>query len=105
MASISKLVKSLINDNTVMVFSKSYCPYCSRAKAALTKHNVQFKAIELDLEETGNEIQSYLFELTKQRTVPNIFVNSHHVGGCDDTLAAISSGKLDQLLKGEKRKL
>ncbi|KAJ1959995.1 Glutaredoxin [Dipsacomyces acuminosporus] len=105
MASISKLVKSLINDNTVMVFSKSYCPFCDRAKAALARHKVQFKAIELDLDQSGNEIQSYLFELTKQRTVPNIFVNGHHVGGCDDTLAAISSGKLDELLKGEKAKL
>ncbi|KAJ1937691.1 Glutaredoxin, partial [Linderina macrospora] len=89
MTAVSKIVKSLINDNTVMVFSKSYCPYCNRAKAALKDINVEFKAIELDVDANGSAIQAYLAELSKQRTVPNVFVKGHHVGGCDDTLAAI----------------
>ena len=42
-----------------------------------------------------------LLELTKQRTVPNVFVNGQHLGGCDDTMAAISSGKLAKMLRGE----
>ncbi|KAJ1938208.1 glutaredoxin-1 [Linderina pennispora] len=105
MTAISKIVKPLINENAVMVFSKSYCPYCNRAKAALKGINVEFKAIELDKEANGSDIQAYLAELTKQRTVPNIFVKGHHIGGCDDTLAAIKSGKIQQLIKGEHAQL
>ena len=57
-----------------MVFSKSYCPYCDRAKAALKQMGVDFKTLELDEVSEGGEIQGYLGQLTNQRTVPNIFV-------------------------------
>jgi glutaredoxin 3 len=48
--------------------------------------------------ENGTEIQSQLLKLTGQRTVPNIFVKGQHLGGCDDTLAAIQSGKFAKML-------
>jgi glutaredoxin 3 len=37
-------------------------------------------------------------EITGQKTVPNVFVNGKHIGGCDDTLAAIASGKFKELI-------
>ncbi|KAJ2346450.1 Glutaredoxin, partial [Coemansia sp. RSA 2671] len=102
MSKVSKLVSGLITQNPVMVFSKSYCPYCTRAKSELTKRKIAFKAVELDNTKDGGDIQAYLQQLTTQRTVPNIFANGHHIGGCDDTLDKLASGKFQQLLAGKK---
>ncbi|KAJ2809132.1 Glutaredoxin [Coemansia guatemalensis] len=99
---ISTLVKDHIIKNDVMVFAKSYCPYCSRVRSELKKNNIVFDAIDLDTREQndGSEIQAYLLEITGQRTVPNVFANGHHVGGCDETLKALSNGTFKKLLEG-----
>ncbi len=73
----------LIKQNKVMVFSKSYCPYCAKAKDLLKSLSIPFKAIELDIEPNGQEIQQELLSITNQKTVPNIFISTKHVGGCD----------------------
>ncbi|KAJ1855244.1 Glutaredoxin [Coemansia sp. RSA 638] len=102
----TELAKKLIASNRVMVFAKSYCPYCHRAESELKKNNIDFFKLDLDLrkENDGSAIQTSLLELTGQRTVPNVFANGHHIGGCDDTLAALSNGTLVKLLKGEPGK-
>ncbi|KAI9260254.1 glutaredoxin [Sporodiniella umbellata] len=94
MAEVQQIVEKIISENKVAVFSKSYCPYCTKAKEALTKLGLTFFSIELDKEANGSEIQAYLQQKTGQRTVPNIFVNEDHIGGCDDLLKAISAGKV-----------
>ncbi|GAA5810532.1 hypothetical protein MFLAVUS_003955 [Mucor flavus] len=96
---IRDLVKKAISDNTVMIFSKSYCPYCTRAKDLFDDIEVDYKALELNDHKDGEAIQKVLAELTKQNTVPNIFVNQQHVGGADALNAAVTSGKLQKLLK------
>lgn len=54
--------------------------------------------------DNGPAVQEVLKDVTKQGTVPNVFVNGEHVGGCDSTLAAFSNGKLAQMiLAGQKR--
>ncbi|KAI9318713.1 glutaredoxin-1 [Dichotomocladium elegans] len=98
MPSVEQIVEDAIKHNKVAVFSKSYCPYCVRAKALLEKLGVEFYHIELDQEENGAEIQDYLHKKTGQRTVPNIFINQKHIGGCDDLMAAYNSGSLKKLL-------
>jgi len=82
-------VNQTIAENRVVIFSKSYCPYCSRAKDlfATVFPNVEVKVLELDSRDDGPEIQGYLQQLTEQRTVPNIFINQKHVGGNDDLQA------------------
>lgn len=50
--------------------------------------------------EDGVAIQQTLFEKTVQKTVPNVFVNEKHVGGCDATVQAHLDGRLDELLSG-----
>ncbi|KAI0660517.1 glutaredoxin [Cubamyces menziesii] len=94
------LVENTIADNKIAIFSKSYCPYCRRAKALLTSKfpDVPTKILELDQMDDGSEIQDYLQEKTGQRTVPNIFINQKHVGGCDAVVALDSSGKLNALV-------
>jgi glutaredoxin 3 len=60
--------------------------------------NVNYKAFELNQMSDGSAIQQYLAQKTGQRTVPNIFINKEHVGGCDDLHEAQASGKLKQML-------
>ncbi|KAI8378281.1 thioredoxin-like protein [Choanephora cucurbitarum] len=99
MSKIQQVVEEIINNNKIAVFSKSYCPYCQKAKKLLQDLGYEFFVIELDNESNGAAIQQYLQEKTGQRTVPNIFVNQQHVGGCDDLFAAKSSGKLQKLVQ------
>eukprot|EP00890_Picochlorum_soloecismus_P004977 jgi/Picsp_1/5480/NSC_02839-R1_glutaredoxin type i len=92
------LVKSKNQENPVMVYSKTYCPYCSQVKSLFTKLNVPAKVVELDQLEDGDDVQSALQEVSGMRTVPQVFVGGKLVGGCDDTLAAYKSGSLGSML-------
>ncbi|KAJ6459407.1 thioredoxin-like protein [Mycena vulgaris] len=95
-----QLVETAINENKIMIFSKSTCPYCRRAKALFAAQFPDETPIvfELNEREDGADIQNYLANKTGQRTVPNIFVNKQHVGGNDDTQAAFKSGQLARLV-------
>ncbi|CAG7949660.1 unnamed protein product [Penicillium nalgiovense] len=84
MSAAKTRAQSLINDNAVVVFSKSYCPYCDSSKKLLDGLNAKYTTLELDLEEEGAAIQSALAEISSQRTVPNIFINKKHIGGNSD---------------------
>ncbi|PVH99783.1 putative glutaredoxin [Periconia macrospinosa] len=91
-------VQSIIDENPVAVFSKSYCPYCREAKKLLSDSGAKFYAIELDQVDDGSAIQSTLKDLTGQGTVPNIFIGKQHIGGNSD-LQAKKGGDLQTLLK------
>ncbi|THU71433.1 hypothetical protein C4D60_Mb04t01370 [Musa balbisiana] len=82
--------KQIVSSNPVVVFSKSYCPYCTSVKQLLTQMGAKYKAIELDVESDGPQIQAALAEWTGQRTVPNVFVGGKHIGGCDSTSLGLS---------------
>ncbi|KAJ5615605.1 hypothetical protein N7537_000719 [Penicillium hordei] len=84
MSAAKTRAQSLINDNAVVVFSKSYCPYCDSSKKLLDGLNANYTALELDQDAEGDAIQSALAEITGQRTVPNIFINKKHIGGNSD---------------------
>jgi len=78
--------------------SKTYCPFCTRVKQLLAQLGANYKAVELDVESDGSDLQSALAEWTGQRTVPNIFVKGERIGGCDATMAMHNGGKLVPLL-------
>jgi glutaredoxin 3 len=82
----------------VVVFSKSYCPYCTSTKTLFSGMKVNAKVIELDKMDNGSEIQSALLDITGQRTVPNVFIKGKHLGGNDVTQAAAKSGKLKEMM-------
>ncbi|XP_022993775.1 glutaredoxin isoform X2 [Cucurbita maxima] len=75
--------KQIVASNPVAVFSKTSCPYCVQVKRLLTGLGANFKAVELDTESDGSEIQAALAQWTGQRTVPNVFIGGKHIGGCD----------------------
>uniref|UniRef100_A0A674HIZ9 thioredoxin-disulfide reductase (NADPH) n=1 Tax=Taeniopygia guttata TaxID=59729 RepID=A0A674HIZ9_TAEGU len=91
-------VRTLIASHRVMIFSKSYCPYCNKVKELFNSLHVEYYALELDVIDDGASIQQVLAELTNQRTVPNVFVNGTHIGGCDATFQAYKDGSLQKLL-------
>ena len=82
----------------VLIFSKSYCPYCADVKQVFKAANADYKVVELDQVSNGSAVQSQLAQITGQRTVPNVIIGDKHVGGCDDTLALQRSGQLKALL-------
>jgi glutaredoxin 3 len=82
----------------VVMYSKDYCPYCSRAKALLTERGVtDLEIIRIDQDPAQRDV---MIERTGRRTVPQIFIGDKHVGGCDDLIALDRSGGLTPLLNG-----
>jgi len=98
-ASPMEFAKAEIASNDVVVFSKSYCPYCSSTKELFKSMNIDAKVIELNEMDDGNAIQAALLDITGQRTVPNVFIKGNHLGGNDDTQAAARSGKLKKMME------
>eukprot|EP00244_Chara_vulgaris_P001800 TRINITY_DN1296_c0_g4_i2.p1 TRINITY_DN1296_c0_g4~~TRINITY_DN1296_c0_g4_i2.p1 ORF type:complete len:120 (+),score=30.22 TRINITY_DN1296_c0_g4_i2:43-360(+) len=91
--------KELVEHNGLVVFSKTWCPYCVTIKKLFTKLGAKGKVVELDEEDDGKDIQKALLEWTGQRTVPNVFIGGAHVGGCDDTMQKHSQGNLIPMLE------
>ena len=91
-------VQTLVDENGVMLFSKTYCPYCRNTKQILDGAGAKYKTYELDVEDDGSVLQQALLELTGQRTVPSIFIGKKHIGGNSD-LSSKSNKELEALLK------
>jgi glutaredoxin 3 len=82
----------------VKMYTTEVCPFCVRAKALLKQRGVDaIEEIRVDLDP---EKRRHMMEITGRRTVPQIFVGSTHVGGCDDLVALDQRGGLLPLLGG-----
>jgi glutaredoxin 3 len=79
----------------VVVYTTTYCPYCVRAKALLDKKGARYAEVECT---DRPEIRDWLVEASKQRTVPQVFINGRPVGGFSDIAALDKAGQLDPLL-------
>jgi glutaredoxin 3 len=77
------------------MYSKSTCPYCFRARDLL--HSKGVKAEEYNID-AGGPKRSEMIDRSGRMTVPQIFIDGQHVGGCDDLFALERAGKLDPLL-------
>ncbi|XVE98927.1 hypothetical protein REPUB_Repub03eG0151100 [Reevesia pubescens] len=91
-------VQKTISAHKIVIFSKSYCPYCRRAKSVFKELNQVPFVVELDERDDGWNIQDALSEIVGRRTVPQVFINGKHIGGSDDTVEAYQSGNLAKLL-------
>uniref|UniRef100_A0A2K6MCW9 thioredoxin-disulfide reductase (NADPH) n=1 Tax=Rhinopithecus bieti TaxID=61621 RepID=A0A2K6MCW9_RHIBE len=96
---LRRRLRELIERSRVMIFSKSYCPHSTRVKELFSSLGVECNVLELDQVDDGAKIQEVLSGITNQKTVPNVFVNKVHVGGCDQTFQAYQSGLLQKLLE------
>lgn len=82
--------------NSVEIYTKSYCPYCARAKELLDSLDVDYKEHVLDDEpEEFDELK----KRTNHMTVPQIFIKGNFLGGSDDLAALVESGELHDLLE------
>jgi len=79
----------------IVMYSSGWCPYCVRARALLERKGLAFREIKID--EHPAERDTMLARSGGRRTVPQIFVGDHHVGGFDDLYALDKAGKLDEL--------
>ena len=81
----------------VIIYTKTTCPYCIKAKKLLDKKLVKYQEIDVT---NNDELRLQLIELSGGRkTVPQIFIGDYHVGGCDDLYLLDESGQLDEILK------
>lgn len=100
-SAVAQLIQDYNTSNQVMIYSKSYCPFCQATKALFKKRfpSAQVKVVELDQEgKDGVVLQQTLMAQTGQRTVPNVFVHNQHVGGNDDVQQAYLQGALQKML-------
>lgn len=82
--------------SSVRMYTTQVCPYCVRAKALLKQRGVaEIEEIRVDLDPAQRD---HMIELTGRRTVPQIFIGTIHVGGCDDLVALDQKGGLLPLL-------
>jgi glutaredoxin 3 len=80
----------------VEIYTKTFCPYCWRAKMLLDSKGVEYKEIAVD---HGGDLRQAMIQRANGRTtVPQIFVGELHIGGCDDLVALEREGRLDGLL-------
>lgn len=79
----------------VKMYTTSWCPYCSRARALLARKGVDVQDIDI---EASPEKRAEMQNRSGRRSVPQIFIGDLHVGGCDDLHALEKAGKLDSLL-------
>ncbi|CAH9145234.1 unnamed protein product [Cuscuta epithymum] len=92
-------VKQMVSSHPVVMFSKTYCSFCSGMKDLLSELGAAKEVIELDKQSDGAVVQNALLEWTDQRTVPNVFIAGKHVGGCDAMVEKHRKGELFTTLK------
>ncbi|MGO2922243.1 MAG: glutaredoxin 3 [Hafnia paralvei] len=79
----------------IEIYTKATCPFCHRAKALLQSKGAQFNEIAIDNDPKKRE---EMIERSGRTTVPQIFINGQHIGGCDDLHALDAKGGLEPLL-------
>lgn len=84
----------------VEMYTTQVCPYCVRAKQLLARKGAVVTEYRVDLD---NALRDKMLERSGgRRTVPQIFINGKHVGGCDDLYALDSQGTLDGILANDQ---
>ncbi|MGI9477674.1 MAG: glutaredoxin 3 [Hyphomicrobiaceae bacterium] len=81
----------------ITIYTSMWCPYCSMAKRLLQGKGADFEEIDVTMNAAK---RSHMTELAGGRTsVPQIFIDDAHVGGCDELHALDAEGKLDPMLR------
>lgn len=80
----------------IEIYTKATCPFCHRAKALLSQKGAAFQEIPIDGDAAKRE---EMIERSGRTTVPQIFIGTQHIGGCDDLYALDAREGLDPLLQ------
>ncbi|KAI8879688.1 thioredoxin-like protein [Backusella circina FSU 941] len=94
-------IANMIKQHTLIVFSKTYCPYSMKAKTLLNSYQLkeQLIVVEVDLRDDAYEVKQVLGELSGRNTFPNIFLNKESIGGSDLLEGLHSTGQLRLMLE------
>ncbi|MEH1849961.1 MAG: glutaredoxin 3 [Nostoc sp.] len=84
----------------VEIYTWRTCPFCIRAKSLLKNKGVEFIEYSIDGDEVARNKMAQ--RANGRRSLPQIFINDDHIGGCDDIYALDRQGKLDELLTSNK---
>lgn len=84
----------------IEIYSGPYCPYCIRAKALLNRKGLPY--VEYDVHADPKKREEMLRRSKGARTIPQIFIDGRHIGGCDELYALERSGRLNRLLKASR---
>ena len=92
-------IEKQIGREPLLIFSKSYCPYCIETKRLIESHDVSCAKIrEINQEPDGLQTQAILFKIYGQKSVPNVFIKGSHIGGNSELQKLAKSGRLKELL-------
>ncbi|CUU22324.1 glutaredoxin 3 [Duffyella gerundensis] len=80
----------------IEIYTKATCPFCHRAKALLEQKGAAFQEIPIDGDADKRE---EMIKRSGRTTVPQIFIDAQHIGGCDDLYALDGRNGLDSLLQ------
>ena len=80
----------------IEIYTTMACPFCTRAVSLLSSKNIDFEKIDVTL--SAAKRQAMRFRANGQTSVPQIFINNNHIGGCDDLFRLNQAGHLDKLL-------
>lgn len=81
----------------IEIYSGDYCPYCMRAKSLLKERGLSFT--EYNVQQQPEKRAEMAERAPGVRTIPQIFINNRHLGGCDDLYAVDREGELQDWLK------
>lgn len=82
----------------ITIYSSKFCGFCVAAERLFKSKDIEYKLIKVDEDPSQFE---YMVEITGRRTVPQIFIGDHHVGGFDELSAINQTGELKALLESE----
>ncbi|MEE2769459.1 MAG: glutaredoxin 3 [Pseudomonadota bacterium] len=80
----------------IEIYTTQMCPYCDQAKNLFKDKGLDYNEIRVDSDPAK---MTEMLERSQRRTVPQIFINEHHVGGFDDLKQLVEANRLDDLLK------
>jgi glutaredoxin 3 len=101
---IRQKIDSYVDNNPVLMFSFTTCPFCIQAKSILDAKGTKYTVVELDQEEDGKAIRAEMGDMLGRTSVPAVWIDKTFVGGCNDgPMGGVNGlereGKLDALLK------
>jgi cysteine synthase A len=93
-------------EQPLVLFALEWCEFCWSLRKLFAKASIPYRSVDLDStafqrDERGNQIRALLRARTGQSTIPQVFLGGEHIGGCNDTMAAFASGKLQEMLRAK----
>ncbi len=82
----------------IVIYTQDFCPYCLKAKALLDIKGLKYQEFKIRTDEDKKKLSQIAGD---RKTVPQIFINSHHIGGYDELNLLNENGKLDRMIANQ----